>query len=139
MEGEKYLKGLISSCRDYIWFSTRPLLGPRGYLQAALQVSQIGLIWVQIGQICQIGEFTGQIEQTPTDQPTKSLVCSIGNSSDRSDMSDIRLFWSDMSDISMIFVYYLSISPPMTRAANVVGIPKIGRFTDFFLFFLKMG
>ena len=62
----------------------------------ALQVGQIGLIWVQI---CQIGEFTGPIEHPPTDQPPKSLVCSSGNSSDRSDMSDIRLFWSDMSDI----------------------------------------
>ena len=71
-------------------------------MNAALQINQIGQIWVhigQIGQIFQIGKFTGQIEQTLTNQPPKSPVCSSGNLSDMSDMSDIRPFWSDMSVI----------------------------------------
>ena len=40
---------------------------PQSRMGAALRFSligQVGLIWVQIGQICQIGELTGQIEHT---------------------------------------------------------------------------
>ena len=60
-------------------------------MEAALRICKIG----QICQICQIGEPTGQIEHTSSDQTLKYLFCSSGNSSD---MSDIRIFGSDMSD-----------------------------------------
>ena len=68
------------------------------------QIGQIGLIWVQIGQIgqiCQIGELTAQIEHKPSDQTLKYLFCRSGNSSD---MSDIRIFGSDIMSDTWLFL-----------------------------------
>ena len=42
--------------------------------QSALEKCQIGQIWVQIGQICQIGNLIGQIEQTPDTSKMKILM-----------------------------------------------------------------
>ena len=66
--------------------------------QAAVKC-HIGQIWIQIGQICQIGKLIGQIEQTPDTSKMKILL----------DIYQIY-FLRYIFEISYIFVCYLTIS-----------------------------